>query len=685
MQEHFKSRRNTASTTRRDHILSYENTLETNHRDLPIDSYTISATNQNYPPTNPLQNANAIASHFIPGVNHLVDVSLICEGIKLRHYKDLTLDQTMNGHHTFTLVLNHDALAIEQDYHLEEAQDLLGKRLLIRMNFKNIADKPERDFTGVITSVHFEQSHGSKGNLVLKGYSPTILLDGAPHIQSFGGDYPITLNAIVHQIFEEGYAQKGKYRYKIESVKNFNLSYICQYNETQYNFLARLAEAYDKQFYYDGDVLHFGDLSLGEKPIHLVYGRDVENIKIQMNIRHVNRQFYGYNSLNNEYLSAGGNVDLKSKGTLAKVAYHKSKKTYTSPSLQLAPKKASTHQDITDTERSIIGSNGMQVFVTTGTTTLPFLYPGCIVQLAMLEANTKNSSHFTTLMITSIKHEVDTLGKYKGYFEAVDAETRCIPSVDFQVPLVEQQIATVKNNADPFNKGRVQVQFPWQNTDEQTEFIRIMTPDAGSSDQVNVNRGFVSIPEIGDQVVVGFIGNHPDHPYVMGSLFHGGNGRGGETNNRIKTWTTRSGCTIRIDDEDHKGSITIKDASGSTWVMDGNQNITVTSAGTLALNSKNLTIQVADTMTTTVGGNKHDTIGMHSTEQVGLMKNVHVGANLVLQVVGNLVEFVKGNRKTKAKEVVESAKIRQIIAEENNIIHAKGTFKNNSGEKSNLY
>lgn len=44
----------------------------------------------------------------------------------------------------------------------------------------------------------------------------------------------------------------------------------------------------------------------------------------------------------------------------------------------------------------------------------------------------------------------------------------------------------------------------------------MMSPDAGGTDQVSQNRGYVAIPEVGDQVMVGFVHNHPDRPFVMG-------------------------------------------------------------------------------------------------------------------------------------------------------------------------
>ncbi|MBF1623180.1 phage baseplate assembly protein V, partial [Prevotella sp.] len=61
----------------------------------------------------------------------------------------------------------------------------------------------------------------------------------------------------------------------------------------------------------------------------------------------------------------------------------------------------------------------------------------------------------------------------------------------------------------------------WQTDGMQTGWVRVMTPDGGSSSDVKSNRGFVFIPEVGDQVLLGFRHGDPARPYVMGSLFNG--------------------------------------------------------------------------------------------------------------------------------------------------------------------
>lgn len=527
-----------------------------------------------------ISNAKAIANHLHFGVNPLVDVKIVIEGIACKGFKKINVQQGSQGHHSFVLVLPSHAIGKKETYHLEQTQELLGKRLRIRFTYKYGKEKPERDFIGTITAVSFEQSRENRGDIVLEGYSPTILLDRAPHIQSFGGREALSLQTIVHQLVEEGYGQKGKYNYKIHTTKRQMLPYSCQYNETAYNYLVRTAEAYGMPFFYDGEVLHFGAIPRMEAPISLVYGRDVDQIKVEVSAQHVNRELYSYNSLNHAYLNVTSETHLQLNGTLAKHAYERSQRVFTAPSVQVTPTNAPTNLAVTQAQQALIGRVGMRVFTVSGTTAVPFLYPGCVVELSMFHTEERESHFFTKLMITQIVHDVDALGTYKGRFEAVDAETGYMLPTASQKPIVDQQIATVVNNADPQQKGRVQVQFDWQQTDLNTDFIRVVAPDAGSSTAVETNRGFVAIPEVGDQVLVGFINQHPDHPIVLGGLFHGKNSGGGGKNNNLKSWSTKSGHRIALDDE---GGIQITDKNNNLIQLDGVGEISVKSTKSIVL------------------------------------------------------------------------------------------------------
>ncbi|WP_294229853.1 phage baseplate assembly protein V [uncultured Chryseobacterium sp.] len=633
----------------------------------------------NSPSFRPSQNADGISQNHHTGINRLVKLSLVIEGKVIRYYKHFKLTQSARRHHEFSVTLAHDALGDRQTHTLEEANKFLGKRLTAVISYKDIDNSPERTFVGVITGVGFSQEKMSLGNIVLTGYSPTILLDGAPHIQSFGGASPVNMGIIANEVIKQG-IDSSRFDVRVDTNDYSQIIYSSQYDETHYNYLARMAEAYGEQFYYDGEVLHFGKLPPQNKPIRLTYGSSANDIRVELKAVHTKPQFYGYNSSKHEKLTSG-ETPIKHVSDLAKTAYAHNDKIYKTPALQVAPIKASTHLDIEYSQRSTAGSEAVNVFSLSGNTTVPFLHPGCVVDVQMRKVDSNESDYFTRIMVTETSHEIDTIGHYTGSFEGIASDTGFMPKPEFKVPKAEPQIATVVSNADPEGQGRVQVRFDWQ-TNDTTHFIRMMSPDAGGTDQITQNRGYVAIPEVGDQVMVNFVHSHPDRPFVMGGMFHGGVGLGGGVDNRVKSIQTRSGHRVVFTENE---SIIITDKSGNEIHLDTTgSNITITAPETMTLNCKNMNINVGMNMTTTVGMNKSDTIMVNHTESVGSMKYLSTGADFMTNVVGRMSHYVKGDMEVygEKEHKLTSMKGVEINSEGKVEHHAEKEVQNNSGEKS---
>lgn len=633
------------------------------------------------PSFRPSQNADGISENHHKGINRLVKLSLVVEGKIIKYYKHFTLKQKTNHHHEFSLTLAHDALGDKQSHTLEEANKFLGKRLTAVIAYKDIDNSPERNFVGIITKVGFSQEKMSLGNIVLSGYSPTILLDGAPHIQSFGGGQPVNMGIIAEEVIKQG-IDKERFDIRVDTNDYSQIIYSSQYNETHYNYLARMAEAYGEQFYYDGEVLHFGKLPPQNKPIKLVYGSNANDIKVELKAVHTKPQYYGYNSSKNEKLTSG-ETPVKHLGDLAKTAYGHNDKIYKTPALQVAPIKASTHLDVEHSQRSASGSEAVSVFSISGSTTVPFLHPGCVADVYMRKPDSNETSYFTKVMITESVHEIDTIGHYIGSFESIAADTGFLPKPEFTVPIAQPQVATVVANADPEGQGRVQVKFDWQLNDT-THFVRVMSPDAGGTDRITQNRGYVAIPEVGDQVMVNFVHNHPDRPFVMGGMFHGGIGLGGGMDNRVKSIQTRSGHRIVFTEDE---SIIITDKSGNEIHLDTTgSNITITAPETMTLNCKNMNINVGENMTTTVGMNKSNSVGMNITETAG----ANIWQNAILDyslMAANIMKVAKGDISSESTNVKRNAsKDIEVISSEGTIHHnAQKEVKNNSGEKGSNF
>ncbi len=74
-------------------------------------------------------------------------------------------------------------------------------------------------------------------------------------------------------------------------------------------------------------------------------------------------------------------------------------------------------------------------------------------------------------------------------------------------------IGIVTNNKDPDGIGRVRVKFPALSDEEESWWARTVTPGGGS------NSGLMFMPQIGDEVLVGFEHGDLRRPYVLGGLW----------------------------------------------------------------------------------------------------------------------------------------------------------------------
>ncbi len=115
--------------------------------------------------------------------------------------------------------------------------------------------------------------------------------------------------------------------------------------------------------------------------------------------------------------------------------------------------------------------------------------------------------------------------------------------VSGQMPgLVE---AIVIDNVDPDELGRVKLKFPILPDAPESFWARLVMPMAGRE------RGWMTIPEIDDEVLVAFVHGDINNAIVIGSLFNGVDtppyaNEDGENNLRV--FQSRSGHRLTFDD-----------------------------------------------------------------------------------------------------------------------------------------
>ncbi|MBF7093683.1 Vgr family protein, partial [Flavobacterium sp. ALJ2] len=91
-------------------------------------------------------------------------------------------------------------------------------------------------------------------------------------------------------------------------------------------------------------------------------------------------------------------------------------------------------------------------------------------------------------IITEITHKASDIGEYENTFKALPAKIRKLPEPNIAFPIAQMQQAEVVANDDPKGQGRIRVKMLWQATKQQrTPWLRVMTPDAGTSGEVTTN------------------------------------------------------------------------------------------------------------------------------------------------------------------------------------------------------
>lgn len=158
-------------------------------------------------------------------------------------------------------------------------------------------------------------------------------------------------------------------------------------------------------------------------------------------------------------------------------------------------------------------------------------------------------------------------------------------------------IGQVTDIADPEQRCRVKVAFPWLSDDYESWWARVAAPGAGDS------RGLAWLPEVGDEVLVGFVHGDVRDPYVLGGLFNGVDkapmndqlvdSGAGQVLRRVLT--SRTGHRLVLSDDDSAsqvqlatgdGNATITlDASNTKITVDGSGQVTIHAGGPLKLAS----------------------------------------------------------------------------------------------------
>jgi len=491
-------------------------------------------------------------------------------GQKVPDFLDLSINQKMHSLQEFRVTCRMDTFEEPDDFVVNKSKKFIGSTMVIEID----ALKPGGDgslpglfFKGIICSVQAAKSDlSNEDTIVLKGYSPEFLLCDHRGCRSFENK---TLKQIIDEVLKP--YPRDILNVKVNPSYSDQIPYCVQYRESSFDFLQRLAARYGEWMYYNGKELVFGTGQSNSE--ELILGEDLNTLDFSLNIRASGFKYVTYDYMNaNRLETATDQSTGKSQlNEVGKFAFDQSGKRFNQDVVQNYPhlnanpaSYGKAQKKAVEIEASAIALGMTGIEATSENLNLVL---GGKIKVKALKKESHGKVDYGEYLITSIEHQCDNLLNYENRLKAVPAEAKVPAYANPEaIPYSDSQSAIVKDNKDPEKMGRVRVNFFWQENNQMSPWIRAVNPYSANE------RGFYFIPEIEDEVLVGFENGDAEKPYIIGSLYHGKNkphSTWPNNKNSFKGIVTKSNLRLEFDDE--KKITTIDTPGGNKVVISDNE------------------------------------------------------------------------------------------------------------------
>ncbi len=458
------------------------------------------------------------------------------------------------------------------------ASDWLGAELSVKIFDREHEDKITKEYIGKIGVVHVFEEYVS-----LQAWSPDTLMKGSRRDRAFAD---MTAQDIASEIISGA----GLSGYEISPVKSsMKFRYMQQYDETDYDFLRRIAW-YDGAVFFDtGTVFVYAPLLPGSDPISL--GPE-ELSDVHIVTQHKNRlrsRGVPYDYLKHADPHENEEIGEKLSGIAHPVLAKAYDKVYGVSEfgqdinhLSSVPREG--FQKYLSTRQK---SRASGIFYVNGTTRNPMVSVGAAILC------TENRFLHDPVAVYKLRARFSG-NVYSAEFFASEAKGAVFSS-DTLPPSASPQPAEVVDNKDPENLGRVQVRFLWDVDGKAHPWARIVQASAGMTGK-GIRYGTHCTPQMGDHVLVAFENSDPSFPVVIGSVYHSEKKPDFATDNGIDEMllaSTQGQSTIRIIDT--KGSekiiVSMRDNRNIVTFDLSKPSITMESKdGEISIHAKNVRI-----------------------------------------------------------------------------------------------
>ncbi len=491
---------------------------------------------------------------------------------------EITVENSLHLPDVATIIINDRRLKWVDDSRL-----MPGKLLVVNVRHKHTT---ETIFDGEIVEVepHFD-AEGVQ--VVVRAFDRLHRLARGRHARTF---LNVTDGDIIRQIAGEAGLQT-----QVDATTRVH-EYVVQWNQTNLEFLRERAMALGYLLYVDGRKLCCVKPPDARAPVELKWGEDLNAFRPRLStVDQVNEvTVYGWDPqkktsvIGRETTSAvTPAIGVSDKGgALAKKAFNITAKDL------LVESAVRSQSEAEQIAKGIFNQHESRYIEADGTAAgNPKIKAGTAIKVSNI------GNRFSgTYMVTSATHRYSAEGYATDFSVSGVNPDALLNVVQPETPRLRIDglvIGIVTDNNDPDNLGRVKVKFPTL-SDQQSHWARVIGVGAGA------NRGIEFLPEVNDEVLVGFEAGDIRAAYVIGGLWNGKDSLPKKTGEIVKSGKveqrivkSRSGHVITLDDSDSSPSITIEDKSGNIIKLDSKKNeltINVKGNGTISADG-NLTIE----------------------------------------------------------------------------------------------
>ncbi|MEH1875553.1 VgrG-related protein [Nostoc sp.] len=467
----------------------------------------------------------------------------------------ITIEESLHLPAMFTLVVHNSYLPTNnkseyQPWRHEKVFEI-GKKVRLGFSSSTTQDdyfkQEKQDYLidGEITAIEVHFNDKSEAPIIVRGYDASHRLHRGRQNRSFLNN---TDSDIVRKIAQEVGIQLGNIDESGEAHE-----YIFQENQTNMEFLRERAARIGFELFIEEGKINFRKPE-AQEAVELKWLEQISSFSTrvtsaeQVSAVEVRSWDYTQKSLitstakSEKVITDTGNL----KGSNSSNKFNISKP----PLMTVVDKPVFSAKEAEVMAQALCDELGGEfVYADAKAEGNPKIRPGKFVRLEKMgdrfsgDYYITETRHFYSQRVYTTEFSVRGL-RSGNLYNSISAQTRLQPGQTFLVGIVT-------NNQDPKGLSRVKVKFPTLTEEHESYWARVVSTGAGSG------RGTDWLPEINDEVLVGFEHGDIHRPYIIGAVWNGKDAPPTSVNDsvvggrvRLRTFKTRVGHQLQFVDED---------------------------------------------------------------------------------------------------------------------------------------